>query len=179
MLKPTHKPLSAKTSICMPYKINQSFVIFHRSPRWSQREHITAVVTHPGQSSAADCGTSRPKKEPILPGIRGRRKEMGFSSHPSWHHLMLKQVNKNYVFLISQGLPQQYVLYSIAGKTDSWVQGTESGRIGSALACEFRAVQLLRPRDEKRQIGEQRISNITVSFRGIFKADQRCFYATS
>lgn len=91
---------------------------------------------------------------------------------------MLKEVNRNYVCLISQAFSQQDLPYDIAGKTDIWVQGTELGKIGCTLASDFRRSQLLRPRDKKRQIGEQDMSNITVSFKGIFKVDQRCFYAT-
>lgn len=54
----------------------------------------------------------------------------------------------------------------------------ELGKISSALVCEFR-VQLLRPEDVQKQRDKQDTSNAIVSFTQIFKADQRCFQATS
>lgn len=67
---------------------------------------------------------------------------------------------------INQAFPQQDLFYSIACKSDGWVQST--WEIDSALAFELEAIQLLRPRDEKRQIGGQHMSDITTSFRGTF-----------
>lgn len=55
----------------------------------------------------------------------------------------------------------------------------ELGEISSALECGFRAAQLLRPEGAQKQRGEQDTSNATASFTRIFKADQRCFQATS
>lgn len=55
----------------------------------------------------------------------------------------------------------------------------ELGKISSTPACEFRAVQLLRPGDVQTQRGKQDTSNATAFFMWTFKADQRCFQATS
>lgn len=76
--------------------------------------------------------------------------------------------------LVSHALPQHICFTASPARLTAECRA-QSGKIGSALACEFKAVQLFRPRDEKRQIGEQHISNITVFLEGFLKQTKDAF----